>query len=73
LTVYGQWVSVSIPWLAMYTPMVVYHAPQMKNCRNIIALRRTVATDRIVVGAGTGRGRAPKAPAGGAAGAASSG
>src|SRR5690349_5498865 len=29
-----------MPWLLMYTAMVVYHAPQMKNSRNIIALRR---------------------------------
>jgi hypothetical protein len=26
----------------MYTAIVVYHAPQMKNSRNIIALRRAV-------------------------------
>ena len=26
----------SIPWFDMYTAIVVYHAPQMKNCRNII-------------------------------------
>jgi hypothetical protein len=39
-TVYGQKVSVPMPWLLMYTAMVVYHAPQMKNSRNIIAPRR---------------------------------
>src|SRR6478752_9767691 len=36
----GQELSVAMPWLLMYTAMVVYHAPQMKNWRNIIALRR---------------------------------
>src|SRR5215468_367849 len=35
-TVYGQNVSVPIPWFVMYTAIVVYQAPQMKNCRNII-------------------------------------
>src|SRR5215203_2538089 len=39
-TVYGQKVSVPMPWLLMYTAMVVYHAPQMKNSRNIMAPRR---------------------------------
>src|SRR5829696_8306189 len=39
-TVYGQKVSVLMPWLLMYTAMVVYHAPQMKNSRNIMAPRR---------------------------------
>src|SRR6476469_8654238 len=39
-TVYGHWVSVPMPWLVMYTAIVVYHAPQMKNSRNIIAPRR---------------------------------
>src|SRR5678815_3523937 len=39
-TVYGQKVSFSMPWLLMYTPTVVYHAPQMKNSRNIMAPRR---------------------------------
>src|SRR4051812_16835132 len=29
-----------MPWFVMYTAIVVYHAPQMKNCRNIIAPRR---------------------------------
>src|SRR2546422_2417146 len=35
-TVYGQCVSVPMPWFVMYTAMDVYHAPQMKNWRNII-------------------------------------
>src|SRR5207249_9033987 len=35
-TVNGQKVCVSMPWFAMYTAIVVYHAPQMKNWRNII-------------------------------------
>src|SRR5712664_1122318 len=35
-TVYGQWVSVAIPWFVIYTAMDVYQAPQMKNWRNII-------------------------------------
>src|SRR6476620_4080402 len=39
-TLNGQELSVAMPWLLMYTAMVVYHAPQMKNWRNIIALRR---------------------------------
>src|SRR5206468_9561194 len=34
--VYGQCVSVPMPWFVMYTAIVVYHAPQMKNWRNII-------------------------------------
>src|SRR5438477_1426389 len=36
LTVYGQCVSVAMPWFVMYTAMDVYQAPQMKNWRNII-------------------------------------
>ena len=48
-TVYGQKVSVPMPWLIMYTAMVVYHAPQMKNWRNIIAPRR-VPMDRMTEG-----------------------
>src|SRR5215217_3740603 len=48
-TVYGQKVSVPMPWLLMYTAMVVYHAPQMKNSRNIIAPRR-VPRDRMTGG-----------------------
>src|SRR5206468_12363808 len=35
-TVYGQCVSVPMPWFVMYTAIDVYHAPQMKNWRNII-------------------------------------
>src|SRR5947207_4688706 len=35
-TWYGQEVSVAIPCAAMKFPIVVYHAPQMKNWRNII-------------------------------------
>src|SRR5467141_1729987 len=35
-TVYGQCVSFGMPWLVMNTAMDVYHAPQMKNWRNII-------------------------------------
>jgi hypothetical protein len=31
-----------MPWFVMYTATVVYHAPQMKNCRNIIVLRRAL-------------------------------
>ena len=40
LTVKGQCVSVPIFWLVMYTAIVVYHAPQMKNSRNIITESR---------------------------------
>ena len=50
-TVYGQKVSVPMPWLLMYTAMDVYHAPQMKNCRNIMAPRR-VPMDFIDRGVG---------------------
>src|SRR5688572_143077 len=57
LTVYGQKVSVSIPWLLMYTAMVVYHAPQMKNCRNIMAPRR-VPMDVMGGSSGSSRGAA---------------
>src|SRR6188768_2531761 len=50
-TVYGQKVSVPMPWLLMYTAMDVYHAPQMKNSRNIMAPRR-VPMDFIDRGVG---------------------
>jgi hypothetical protein len=40
LTVKGQWVSVPIPWFVMYTAIVVYQAPQTKNCRNIMTESR---------------------------------
>ena len=42
LTVYGQCVSVYIPWFVMYTAIVVYHAPQTKNCRNIMTESRPI-------------------------------
>src|SRR4051812_804025 len=48
-TLNGQELSVAMPWLLMYTAMVVYHAPQMKNSRNIIAPRR-VPRDRMTGG-----------------------
>src|SRR5687767_14695954 len=32
-----------MPLLVMKTATVVYHAPQMKNCRNIITLSRVVS------------------------------
>ena len=41
-TVYGQCVSVPIPRAVMNTAIVVYHAPQMKNWRNIITDSRTL-------------------------------
>ena len=44
-----------MPWLLMYTAMVVYHAPQMKNSRNIIAPRR-VPRDRMTGGVGVPSG-----------------
>src|SRR5688500_4187003 len=69
-TVNGQCVSVSIPWLVMYTAIVVYQAPQTKNCRNIIRLRRVVDDWGMVRGGLRGGGaagrRALRAP--GAAG-----
>ena len=40
LTVNAQCVSVSIFCVVMYTAIVVYHAPQMKNSKNIIAESR---------------------------------
>ena len=41
-TVYAQPIPPSIPLAAMKLPTVTYHAPQMKNSRNIMAESRTV-------------------------------
>src|SRR3954469_15832278 len=48
-TLNGQELSVAMPWLLIYTAIVVYHAPQMKNSRNIMAPRR-VPRDRMTEG-----------------------